>query len=54
MNYCKSAIHRKFHYLPELAFENHRLTSFSGLIVLQALFARLDLKARIGHCFRHL
>lgn len=54
MKYSKSAIHRKFHSLPELAFEDHRLTSFSGLIVFQALFARLDLKRRLNHCFRHL
>lgn len=54
MKYSKSAVHRKFHSLPELAFEDHRLTSFSGLIVFQALFARLDLKAQLGRCFRHL
>lgn len=54
MKYSKSTIHRKFHCLPELAFEDHRLTSFSGLIVFQALFSRLDLKRRLNHCFRHL
>lgn len=54
MKYSKSAIHRAFHSLPELAFEDHRLTSFSGLVVFQALFARLDLKRRLNHCFRHL
>lgn len=54
MKYSKSAIHRKFHRLPELTFEDHRLTSFSGLIVFQALFASLDFKARLGRCFRHL
>lgn len=54
MKYSKSAIHRKFHSLPELAFEDHRLTSFSGLIVFQALFTRLELKRRLNRCFRHL
>jgi len=54
MKYSKSAIHRKFHSLSELAFEDHRLTSFSGLIVFQALFAHLDLKLRLNQCFRHL
>ena len=54
MKYSKSAIHRKFHSLPDLAFEDHRLTSFSGLIVFQALFARLDLKSTLNRCFRHL
>ena len=54
MKYSKSAIHRKFHSLPDLSFEDHRLTSFSGLIVFQALFARLDLKSTLNRCFRHL
>lgn len=54
MKYSKSTIHRKFHALPELAFEDHRLTSFSGLIVFQALFAKLNLKALLNGCFRHL
>lgn len=54
MKYSKSAIHRKFHSLPELAFEDHRLTSFSGLIVFQALFAKLNLKSLLNGCFRHL
>lgn len=54
MKYSKSALHRKYHRLPELAFEDHRLTSFSGLIVFQALFSRLDLKRRLNQCFRHL
>ena len=54
VNCSKSAIHRKFHSLPELALEDHRLSSFSGLIVFQALFARLNLKALLNSCFRHL
>lgn len=54
MKYSKSAVHRKFHSLPELAFEDHRLTSFSGLIVFQALFAKLNLKSLLNGCFRHL
>jgi len=54
MNHSKSATHRKFDSLPELAFEDHRLTSFSGLIVFQVLFARLNLKSALNRCFRHL
>lgn len=54
MKYSKSATHRKFHALPELSFEAHRLTSFSGLIVFQALFAKLNLKGHLNDCFRHL
>ncbi len=54
MEYSKSAIHRKFNSLPELAFENHLRTSFSGLIVFQLLFARLNLKGLLNGCFQHL
>jgi len=54
MKYSKSTIHRKYHCLPELAFEDHRLTSFSGLIVFQTLFSRLELRRRLNQCFRHL
>ena len=54
MKYSKSAIHRKFHSLPELAFEDHRLTSFSGLIVFQVLFAQTEFEKLLNRCFRHL
>lgn len=36
-----------------IRFESQDLTSFSGLIIFQRLFAQLDLKARLRRCFRH-
>jgi hypothetical protein len=54
MKSSKSAVHRKIHVLPELRFEEQQLTSFSGLVVIQQLFVRLDLKERLRGCFRHL
>lgn len=36
-----------------IRFESQNLTSFSGLIIFQRLFAQLDLKARLRRCFRH-
>ncbi len=42
------------HAIPALRLEDQRLTSFSGLVVLQARFARLALKERLRACFRHL
>jgi len=54
MKYSRSQIHRKTHAIPALRFEDQRLTSFSGLVVLQALFARLALRERLRACFRHL
>ena len=44
MKYSKAEVHCKTHGLPALRFEDSQLTSFSGLILLQALFARLGLK----------
>ncbi len=54
MKYSRSQTHRKTHAIPALRFEDQRLTSFSGLVVLQALFARLALRERLRACFRHL
>jgi len=40
--------------LPTLRFEDQQLTSFSGLIVFQSLFAQLELRRRLQGCFAHL
>jgi len=54
MKCCKAAIHRKTHRIPEIKFEDQRLTSFAGLVLYQALFSRLGLKQQLSSCFRHL
>ena len=54
MKCSKAAIHRKTHRIPELKFEDHKLTSFAGLIVFQSFFGHLSLKERLNDCFRHL
>jgi len=38
---------------PTLRFEQQDLTSFAGLVIFQALFARLRLSQRMARCFRH-
>lgn len=38
--------------MPELRFEEQKLTSFSGLVLFQQLFTTLNLKARLRRCFR--
>lgn len=53
MKHRRSAVRCKTHGLPELAFECQALTSFSGLVIFQQLFAALDLSRRTGACFRH-
>jgi len=54
MKSSKAAVHCKTHGLPALRFEDSQLTSFSGLVVIQELFARLGLKERLRRCFGHL
>ena len=54
MKYSKAEVHCKTHGLPALRFEDSQLTSFSGLVLIQALFARLGLKERLRRCFTHL
>ena len=54
MKFSKAAVHCKTHSLPALRFEDSQLTSFSGLVLVQELFARLELKDRLRRCFSHL
>jgi Transposase DDE domain group 1 len=54
MKLSRDQVRRKIHALPELRFEDQKLTSFAGLFVFQLLFQRLDLKHRLRNCFRHL
>ncbi|MBW2108950.1 MAG: transposase, partial [Deltaproteobacteria bacterium] len=44
----------KFHKIPVIRFEDQRLTSFSGLLLFQALFSKIRLKRRLKSCFTHL
>ncbi len=54
MKYCKVQIRRRVYGIPELCFEDQRLSSFSGLVVIQALIKKLRLRARLKGCFEHL
>lgn len=54
MKDSKNTTHRKYSCFPALAFEQQRLTSFSGLVLFQRLFENLNLKCRLRECFRHL
>ena len=50
----KAEIYSKVHAIPEIEFENQRLTSFSGLVIFQSLFSQLNLKEKLRQCFKHL
>ncbi len=54
MKSSKTATHRKTRRIPEIKFEDQRLTSFAGLVVYQSLFSRIGLKQQLARCFRHL
>lgn len=51
MRYSKAQVEARVHALPQLRFDEQRLTSYAGAVVLQALFARLSLKERLARCF---
>jgi hypothetical protein len=50
----KAQITAKFHKIPVIRFEDQQLTSFSGLLIFQQLFKRIELKNRLKKCFAHL
>lgn len=53
MKLSKAQFHANVHSFPELRFEDQRLSSFSGSVVLQALFQKLKLRDRLQECFAH-
>ena len=53
MKLSKSQIHFSVQSIPELRFEDQRLTSFSGCVLLQELFRGLRLRSRLRECFEH-
>ena len=52
MKSSKAEIHASFHKIPRLRFtEEPRLTSYAGLVLVQALIARMNIKDRLRKCF---
>jgi len=54
MKLSRRQVQRQSRTLPRLQFQDQKLTSFSGLVVFQALFSQLHLRDRLRRCFRHL
>lgn len=54
MKLSRNQVQSKTYAVPDLRFEDQKLTSFAGLFVFQLLFQRLDLKRRLRDCFTHL
>ena len=54
MKRSRKSVRTKAVALPELRFEDQRLTSFAGLVVIQKFFQFILFKTRLQKCFRHL
>ena len=54
MKFSRAQFHARVYRLPQLRFEDQRLTSFSGLVLLQALLRKLGVRQRLQRCFLHL
>lgn len=54
MKSSRAQIHSRVHCLPQLRFEDQRLTSHAGLVLIQMLFRRLGLHERLARSFAHL
>jgi len=50
----KAEIFSRVYDIPDIQFEAQRLTSYSGMVIFQALFQGLRLKERLRGCFSHL
>lgn len=51
MRSSRARAHSSCHAIPELRFEDQQLTSFAGVVLLQALFDRMRLRAKLTRCF---
>ena len=54
MKLSKTQIHSHVHSIPEIQFDDQRLTSCSGLVIFIPLLKSLQLKRRLQKCFKHL
>jgi hypothetical protein len=54
VKYSKTKIFRRAFKIPEVKFEDQRLTSFAGLVFYQSIFQQLNLRERYKRCFAHL
>ena len=54
MKSSRKDVRTKGSAIPHLKFEDQRLTSFAGLVVLQRFFQVIQFKPQLEKCFRHL
>lgn len=51
MKSSRAEIHRGVHAIPDIRFDDQKMTSFAGLVVFQHLFRNLDLKRELKRVF---
>ena len=54
VKFSKAKTFSRVFKIPEIKFEDQRLTSFAGLVLYQPLFEQLKIKERFKRCFAHL
>lgn len=54
VKHSRKSVERKAHAIPSIKFEQQRLTSFAGLVILQPFLATIDFTASLARCFRHV
>jgi hypothetical protein len=54
MKRSRKSVRAKVTAIPDLRFEDQRLTSFAGLVVIQKFFQLIAFKGRLRCCFSHL
>ena len=54
MKIAQSSIRSRTRALPKIKFEDHKLTSFAGLVVFQKFFHSLALTEKLKDCCKHL
>ncbi len=54
MKFSKKQIFSRVFKIPQIKFEDQRLTSFAGLVLYQPVLQQLRLKERLKRCFTHI
>lgn len=54
MKFSKKETFSREHAIPDMAFEEQRLTSFAGAVIYQAQFLKMGIKDSLRSCFSHL
>lgn len=54
MKFSKAYFEAHVYKIPEIKFEGQKLSSYSGLILFQRFFQKIDISKKLKSCFNHL